>query len=123
MRAQTTMSTKPRCLNAQRLVQVYLRAHLFGGQEWFYQYKGDMLLRVVDDGNFRDIAIKEGEMFLLPGTFAWSQRPGSQHCIALSPPPNGHFARLIRPHGLYGHGVHAQVIPLTIPYASQTLSE
>lgn len=117
MRAQTTMSTKPRCLNAQRLVQAYLRAHLFGGQEWFYQYKGDMLLRVVDDGSFRDIAIKEGEMFLLPGTYAL---PGTHHYIVLS---NGHFARLIRPHGLYGHGVHAQVTPPTIPYASQTLSE
>jgi 3-hydroxyanthranilate 3,4-dioxygenase len=40
--------------------------HIDEGPELFYQIEGDMLLRIVDDGERRDINIAEGEMLLLP---------------------------------------------------------
>ena len=40
--------------------------HLDEGPELFYQIEGHMVLRVVDDGERKDIRIGEGEMLLLP---------------------------------------------------------
>ena len=36
------------------------------GEELFYQLKGDMVLRIMENGHPKDIAIREGEIFLLP---------------------------------------------------------
>ncbi|XP_050404581.1 3-hydroxyanthranilate 3,4-dioxygenase isoform X1 [Patella vulgata] len=41
--------------------------HLEEGEELFYMVKGDMCLKVLEHGKHKDIIIKEGEIFLLPG--------------------------------------------------------
>lgn len=46
--------------------------------EFFYQIEGDITVKIIDDGEFRDINIKEGEIFLLPGKVPHSpQRPAN----------------------------------------------
>jgi 3-hydroxyanthranilate 3,4-dioxygenase len=45
-------------------------------EEFFYQLKGDMVLKLVDDGQFYDVPIREGDVFLLPPHVRHSpQRP------------------------------------------------
>ncbi len=50
--------------------------HVEDGEELFYQIEGDITLAVIEDGKKRDIPIRQGELFLLPGGVPHSpQRP------------------------------------------------
>jgi len=50
--------------------------HIEDGEEFFYQIEGDITVRIIEDGEVRDVEIKEGEMFLLPAGIPHSpQRP------------------------------------------------
>ncbi|CAF1033102.1 unnamed protein product [Adineta steineri] len=40
--------------------------HFEEGEELFYQIKGDMCLKIVEQNQHRDVIIKEGDIFLLP---------------------------------------------------------
>jgi 3-hydroxyanthranilate 3,4-dioxygenase len=55
-------------------------------EEFFYQLKGDMLLKVGDNGDFYDLPIKEGEVFLMPAHVRHSpQRPGGSIGLVVEP--------------------------------------
>lgn len=50
--------------------------HVNEGEEFFYQIEGDIVLRVLVDGQARDVPIRQGEIFLLPANVPHSpQRP------------------------------------------------
>ena len=40
--------------------------HYNEGEEFFYQLEGDIILKIMDDGKPKDVAINEGDIFLLP---------------------------------------------------------
>lgn len=45
-------------------------------EEFFYQLKGDMLLKIVDNGDHYDLPLREGDIFLMPAHVRHSpQRP------------------------------------------------
>jgi 3-hydroxyanthranilate 3,4-dioxygenase len=50
--------------------------HVNPGEELFYQVEGDIVLRVIEDGQPTDIPIRQGDVFLLPAGIPHSpQRP------------------------------------------------
>jgi 3-hydroxyanthranilate 3,4-dioxygenase len=52
--------------------------HINLGEEFFYQVQGDVSVKVIVNGEFKEIPICEGEIFLLPGGVPHSpQRPAN----------------------------------------------
>eukprot|EP01012_Entosiphon_sulcatum_P043155 TRINITY_DN57362_c0_g1_i1.p1 TRINITY_DN57362_c0_g1~~TRINITY_DN57362_c0_g1_i1.p1 ORF type:complete len:176 (+),score=16.44 TRINITY_DN57362_c0_g1_i1:245-772(+) len=50
--------------------------HYNESEELFYQLQGDVMVRIHEDGVIKDIPIKEGDMFLLPGKTPHSPQRG-----------------------------------------------
>ena len=51
--------------------------HFNETEELYYQVEGDIVVKIIDNGEFRDIPIKEGEMFLLPPKTPHSPQRGA----------------------------------------------
>jgi 3-hydroxyanthranilate 3,4-dioxygenase len=61
-------------------------------EEFFYQLRGDMLLKVVDNGRHYDVPIREGDIFLLPAHVRHSPQrpqPGSVGLVVEPKRPDG----------------------------------
>lgn len=56
--------------------------HVNEGEEFFYQIEGDIVLKIIDQGKAVDVAIREGDVYLLRSSVPHSpQRP--EHTIGL----------------------------------------
>jgi len=41
--------------------------HKTNSEEYFFQLKGDVVVRIIEDGRIKDVIIREGETFFIPG--------------------------------------------------------
>jgi 3-hydroxyanthranilate 3,4-dioxygenase len=60
-------------------------------EEFFYQLRGDMVLKVIEDGRPRDVPIREGEILLIPAHLRHSPQrsPGSVGLVVEKVRPRG----------------------------------
>lgn len=69
--------------------------HLSGSEEYFFQIKGDIVVRIIEDGKIKDVPVREGETFFIPG--------GVPHSPTRPPGTIGVVVELRRPPGVTEH--------------------
>ena len=48
-------------------------------EEFYYQIEGNIVVKIIDDGVFKDIPINEGDMFLFPPKTPHSPQRGPEY--------------------------------------------
>jgi 3-hydroxyanthranilate 3,4-dioxygenase len=71
--------------------------HIVDSEEYFYQFKGDIVVRIWEDGQIIDVPIREGETFFIP--------PNVPHAPTRPPDTIGIVVERVRPPGETEHQV------------------
>jgi 3-hydroxyanthranilate 3,4-dioxygenase len=69
--------------------------HVTDSEEYFFQVKGDIVVRIIENGRIRDVPVREGETFFIPG--------GVPHSPTRPPGTIGVVVELRRPAGETEH--------------------
>lgn len=84
-------------------------------EEFFYQIKGDMTLRIIEDGQIKDVPIREGDILLLPPYTRHSPQrpePGSYGLVIEASRPEGHVDAFEWYCDNCGHRIHRREVQL-----------
>jgi len=69
--------------------------HMTNSEEYFFQLKGDVVVRIIEGGKIKDVPVREGETFFIPG--------GVPHSPTRPPGTIGIVVELRRPPGETEH--------------------
>lgn len=69
--------------------------HVTDSEEYFYQLKGDIVVRIIEDGAIKDVPVREGETIFIPG--------GVPHSPTRPPDTIGIVVERVRPAGETEH--------------------
>jgi len=71
--------------------------HVTASEEYFYQVKGDVTVRIREDGKIKDFTLREGETFFIPPNVPHSPRrpPGTIGVVVERVRPAGEMEHLV----------------------------